>query len=155
MINIEIDDKALADVLKKAEKNLADTSPLMRAIAGALKTKMDMNIRMGISAEDQPFIPLAQSTIKQRTKKKKWPGQILQLSGELNKKTEVDSGNGYAAIGSLLPYARRQQLGDKKPDKRGLMLPARPYMPITGDGKLQKSVEGIILGLVQKHLEPR
>lgn len=81
-----------------------------------------------------PFTELAEATIEQRTKKNKLSGRILQVE-------------------NLLPYARRQQLGDAKPDKRGVELPARPYMPVQADGELQKDVVPLLLEMSLKHLE--
>lgn len=153
MIDIDFQDEALQKALNKVFRQLSNTKPLMRQISGALQTKADMNIRMGTSAEDQPFIPLSALTIAQRTKQRKWPGRILQVQNNLNRSISTAHGDGYAIIGSNLPYARRQQLSDKRPPRRGPMLPARPYLPFTDNGKLQRSAEGTILRLVQNYLE--
>lgn len=153
MLDIDVNSQELEKALSQLDSNLKDTSALMRRIAGALKTRTDMNIRQGISAEGNPFAELAESTIKQRTKKNKWPGRILQVENLLNRSVTTDSGKEYAAIGSNLPYARRQQLGDIKPDQRGVELPARPYMPVQADGELQKDVVPLLLEMTLKHLE--
>lgn len=153
MLDIDVNSQELEKALSQLDSNLKVTSSLMRRIAGALKTRTDMNIRQGISADGGPFKELAEPTIKQRTKKNKWPGRILQVENLLNRSVTTDSGKEYAAIGSNLPGARRQQLGDIKPDKRGVELPARPYMPVQADGELQKDVVPILLEMTLKHLE--
>ncbi|MGL4674191.1 MAG: phage virion morphogenesis protein [Wohlfahrtiimonas sp.] len=155
MIKIDVDDRALADALKKVYRRLQNNAPLMREIAGALKTRAQFNIRDGNSAEDEPFAELAEATIERRRKKRRWPGRILEVERHLGRSITTDSGRSYAQIGSNLVYARRQQLGDLVKPKKGPQLEARPYLPITSDGKLQKSAEGTVLGLVQNYLEKR
>ena len=76
---------------------------------------------------------LAESTKKQRTKKRKWPGQILQVEGKLVASINTYYDNDSAVIGSNLEYAAIHQLGGQAGINKSVEIPARPYLFLTDD----------------------
>lgn len=76
---------------------------------------------------------LAESTKKQRTKKRKWPGQILQVEGKLAASINTYYDNDSAVIGSNLEYAAIHQLGGQAGKNKKVEIPARPYLKLTDD----------------------
>jgi phage virion morphogenesis protein len=101
-------------------------------------------------------------------------GKILQDTGRLAASITPDHGPDYAQVGSNLAYAAIHQLGGKtKPHviraKRakalafggifrrqvnhpGSDIPARPYLPITADGRLQPEAEAALMEDAQDYL---
>lgn len=65
---------------------------------------------------------------KQRTKKRKWPGQILQVEGKLAASINTYYDNDSAVIGSNLEYAAIHQLGGQAGKNKSVEIPARPYL---------------------------
>jgi phage virion morphogenesis protein len=85
-----------------------DLTPLMREISGILAYSEEQNFAAG----GRPAWPdLASSTKRSRARRGKWPGQILQDSGQLAASIE----NGYSATaawsGTNKEYAAAQQFG--------------------------------------------
>ena len=76
---------------------------------------------------------MAESTKKQRTKKRKWPGQILQVEGKLAASINTYYDNDSAVIGSNLEYAAIHQLGGQAGRNKSVEIPARPYLSLTND----------------------
>ena len=79
------------------------------------------------------WVDLAESTKKQRTKKRKWPGQILQVEGKLAASINTYYDNDSAIIGSNLDYAAIHQLGGLAGKNKKVQIPARPYLKLTDD----------------------
>ena len=76
---------------------------------------------------------MAESTKKQRTKKRKWPGQILQVEGKLAASINTYYDNNSAVIGSNLEYAAIHQLGGQAGKNKSVEISARPYLFLTED----------------------
>ena len=79
------------------------------------------------------MVQLSEATKKQRTKQKKWPGQILQVSGQLVSSISTQYGDESAVIGSNLDYAAIHQLGGQAGENKKVEIPARPYLKLTDD----------------------
>lgn len=85
-----------------------DLTPLMREIRGILADSVERNF----AAQGRPEWPdLAESTKRRRAKKGKWPGQILQESGQLASSIESGSSATAAWSGTNKEYAAIQQFG--------------------------------------------
>lgn len=89
---------------------------------------------------------LKDSTIKQRTKKKQWPGMILQVSGQLASSVNTYHDNESAIIGSNLDYAAIHQVGGDAGKNKSTHIEARPYLKLTDE-----DLDEILL-LVSKYL---
>ena len=79
------------------------------------------------------LVQLSEATKKQRTKQKKWPGQILQVSGQLASSISTQYDDKSAIIGSNLDYAAIHQLGGQAGKNKNVEIPARPYLKLTDD----------------------
>ena len=128
-IEIELDNKEVHQRLLDLAKKTDNLRPLMKNIAGIFAYSTEENFK----EEGRPdkWIDLAESTKKQRTKKRKWPGQILQVEGKLAASISTFYDNDSAVIGSNLEYAAIQQLGGQAGKNKSVEIPARPYLKLT------------------------
>ena len=79
-------------------------------------------------------------------------GKTLQKSGQLAASITSRAGTDFARIGSNKKYAAIHHLGGQAGRGKKLTLPARPYLPISGKGKLQRGAEDNILDIALKAL---
>ena len=101
-IEIKIDNqevnKRLLDLATKGE----NLRPLMKNIAGVFAYSTEENFK----EEGRPkWTDLAESTKKQRKKTGHYPGQILQVTGQLASSISTYYDDNSAIIGSNLDYA--------------------------------------------------
>ena len=96
-----------------------------------IKIVRDSCIKMHATAEK--WTELSEITKKQRTKKRKYPGQILQVSGLLASSITTYYDNETAIIGSNLDYAAIHQLGGQAGKNKKVKIPARPYLYLSDD----------------------
>ena len=130
-IEIEFDNKEVHNKLLDLAKRTQNLRPLMKNIAGIFAYSTEENFK----EEGRPdkWVDLAESTKKQRTKKRKWPGQILQVEGKLAASINTYYDNDSAVIGSNLEYAAIHQLGGDAGRGKKVKIPARPYLHLTND----------------------
>ena len=79
------------------------------------------------------WVDLAESTKKKRQKTGHYPGQILQVTGQLASSTSTHYDEDSAVIGSNLDYAAIHQLGGQAGRKKAVSIPARPYLQLTDE----------------------
>ena len=82
-IEIEFDNKEVHEKLLNLAQRTENLRPLMKNIAGIFASATEENFKN--EGRPDKWTELSEATKKQRTKQKKWPGQILQVSGQLNK----------------------------------------------------------------------
>ena len=130
-IAIEFDNKEVHEKLLNLAQRTENLRPLMKNIAGIFAYSTEENFK----EEGRPdnWVDLAESTKKQRTKKRKWPGQILQVEGKLEASINTYYDNDSAVIGSNLEYAAIHQLGGQAGKNKSVEIPARPYLLLTND----------------------
>ena len=129
-IEIKIDNKEVKSRLLDLAQRSENLRPLMKNIAGIFAYSTEENFK----EEGRPkWENLKDSTIKQRTKKKQWPGMILQVSGQLASSVNTYYDNDSAVIGSNLDYAAIHQLGGQAGRNKSVEIPARPYLNLTDD----------------------
>jgi phage virion morphogenesis protein len=153
MSYITLNDSQVRQALNQLQSAGGDLTPAMRKIAGALALITDDNFE----AEGQPrWKPLADVTLANRTKAAKGKSEggfrILQDSGQLASSVTTDYGGNHAVIGSNLAYARIQQFGGMAGRGQKVEIPARPYLPVDEDGKLQPEAGDEVLDTVMRHL---
>lgn len=80
-IEIKIDNKAVNEKLLELAKRGENMRPLMKNIAGIFASSTEENFK----EEGRPdkWSELSEITKENRKKKDKWPGQILQVEGQL------------------------------------------------------------------------
>ncbi len=129
-IEIKIDSKEVESKLLDLARRGENLRPLMKNIAGIFASSTEENFK----EEGRPkWEKLKDSTIKQRTKKKQWPGMILQISGQLASSVNTYYDDDSAIIGSNLAYAAIHQLGGQAGKNHKAEIPARPYLKLTDD----------------------
>ena len=130
-IEIKIDNKEVNEKLLDLATRGENLRPLMKNIAGIFASATEENFKN--EGRPDKWTELSEATKKQRTKQKKWPGQILQVSGQLASSISTQYDDESAVIGSNLDYAAIHQLGGQAGKNKKVEIPARPYLKLTDD----------------------
>ena len=130
-IEIKIDNNDVERKLLELAQKSENLRPLMKNIAGIFASATEENFKN--EGRPDKWTELAEATKKQRTKQKKWPGQILQVSGQLASSISTQYDDESAVIGSNLDYAAIHQLGGQAGKNKKVEIPARPYLKLTDD----------------------
>ena len=130
-IEIKIENQEVNKRLLEIARKTENLRPLMKNIAGILAFSTEENFKN----EDRPekWTDLADITKENRRKQHKYPGQILQVSGQLASSISTQYDDNSAVIGSNLPYAAIHQLGGQAGRNKKVKIPARPYINLTDD----------------------
>lgn len=155
MITVNIDGSQTQGMLQQITARVADPSDLMQNV-GSLLESMAQD---AFSEEGPGWAPLAESTKAARTKAGSWPGRILNVSGGpgLLGSLFSDSGSTWTHVGAgsgkSAAYALIHQMGGKAGRGKKTTIPARPYLPITPDGKnLTDAASESVLALTMTYL---
>lgn len=130
-IEIKIDNNEVTAKLLELAKLGENLRPLMKNIAGIFASAVEDNFKEG--GRPDKWKEWSKQTIKQRIKKHKYPGQILQLEGKLAASINTQYDDNSAIIGSNLDYAAIHQLGGKAGKNKKVEIPARPYLKLIDD----------------------
>ena len=130
-IEIKIDNNDVERKLLELAQKGENLRPLMKNIAGIFASATEENFKN--EGRPDKWTELSEATKKQRTKQKKWPGQILQVSGQLASSISTQYDDESAIIGSNLDYAAIHQLGGQAGKNKKVEIPARPYLKLTDD----------------------
>ena len=130
-IEIKLDNKEVEQKLQELAKKSSNLKPLMKNIAGIFASTAEDNF----AEEGRPdkWIDLSEVTKKQRKKIGKYPGQILQETGQLASSVNTYYDNDSTVIGSNLEYAAIHQLGGQAGKNKSVTIPTRPYLKLTDD----------------------
>ena len=144
-IEIKFEHRIVQEKLLDIAKRVENLRPLMKNSAGIFSYSTEENFK----EEGRPdkWLDLAESTKKQRTKKRKWPGQILQVEGKLAASISTFYDNDSAVIGSNLEYAAIHQLGGQAGRNKSVEIPTRPYLGISDEEQQE------IIDLIVKYIE--
>jgi len=130
-IEIKIDNKDVERKLLELAQKGENLRPLMKNIAGVLASSTEENFKQ--EGRPDKWTDLADVTKKNREKINKWPGQILQVEGQLASSVTTQYDDASAVIGSNKDYARIHQLGGDAGRGKKVKIPARPYLQLTDD----------------------
>ena len=130
-IEIKLDNKEVESRLLDLAQRSENLRSLMKNIAGIFAYSTEENFKN--EGRPDKWTELSESTIKQRTKNKQWPGMILQISGQLASSVNTYYDNDSAVIGSNLEYAAIHQLGGQAGRNKSVEIPARPYLKLTDE----------------------
>ena len=130
-IEIKIDNKEVLTRLQELASRGENLRPLMKNIAGIMSTATEDNFKD--EGRPEKWVDLSETTKKQRQKIGKYPGQILQVSGQLASSISTAYDDNSAVIGSNLAYAAIHQLGGQAGKNKKTTIPARPYLKLTDD----------------------
>ncbi|AHZ80012.1 MULTISPECIES: phage virion morphogenesis protein [Pseudomonas] len=155
MITIELDHQRVQEVLRQVEWAVGDLAPLMRGIAAEFASITEENFEAEAQGDD-PWQTLSEVTTARREATSTWPGQMLQVSaGGLAASVTTQATDSSALVGSNKVYAAMMHFGGSQEAFPHLWgdIPARPYLPMDAEGKLQPEAEDSILDLALGHLE--
>ena len=134
LVSITINDKSLRRSLRALDLAATDLEPAMRKIAGTLLAETQFNFL----DEGRPgWMPSLAAEERD--------GQTLQDTGRLMGSVSTDHDDRQAVVGT--------NVGGKTGRNESVELPARPFLPVTGDGELQPEVVIPILDTIVRHLE--
>ena len=130
-IEIKIDNQEVSKRLLELADKGENLRPLMKNIAGVFAYSTEENF----ANEGRPdkWLDLSERTKKQRKKSGHWPGQILQVSGQLASSINTYYDDESAIIGSNLDYAAIHQLGGQAGKNKSVSIPARPYLKLDNE----------------------
>ena len=145
MIKIKVDDKEIRQLLTRLQGRLKDMSPVMRKIAGIMHDAVEENFEK----EGRPkWTPLSPATIKQRKREGKWPGKILQRSGQLAASISEKYDSHSARVGTNKKYAAIQHFGGKAGRGHKVTIPERPFLKLDGEDYL--TIKTVIMEYLKK-----
>lgn len=156
MIKISVDSRDMERGLSQLLQNIQNRRQMMAGVAAELLSMTEDNFE-------------SESWGGDKWKETHRGGKKLQLSGQLAANINTQSGNDFARIGSNKKYAAIHHLGGeiqaknaeylmipigngRFARKKSVVIPARPYLPIDGSGKLQTNGEKRILDVVKDAL---
>lgn len=129
-IEIRLDNKKVEEVLLELAQKTSNLRPLMKNIAGIMADSTEENFK----EEGRPkWQDLSEVTKTARRKTGHYPGQILQVSGQLALSITTQYDDESAVIGSNKVYAAIQQLGGQAGKNKKVTIPARPYLNLDED----------------------
>lgn len=129
-IEIKIDNKKVEKALLEIAQKTSNLRPLMKNIAGIMAYSTEENFKV----EGRPkWKDLSEKTKTARKKSGHYPGQILQVSGQLALSVTTQYDDTSAIIGSNKVYAAIHQLGGQAGKNKKTTIPARPYLVVTDD----------------------
>lgn len=129
-IEIKIDNKKVEKALLEIAQKTSNLRPLMKNIAGIMADSTEENFK----EEGRPkWKDLSEKTKTVRKKTRHYPGQILQVSGQLALSVTTQYDDSSAVIGSNKVYAAIHQLGGQAGKNKKTTIPARPYLKLTDD----------------------
>lgn len=142
-IEIKIDNKKVEKALLEIAQKTSNLRPLMKNIAGIMADSTEENFKV----EGRPkWKDLSEKTKTARKKSGHYPGQILQVSGQLALSVTTQYDDSSAVIGSNKIYAAILQLGGLAGKNKKTTIPARPYLKLTDDDFDE------IISIVEKYL---
>ncbi len=130
-LRLNVDNKEVTEALLNLAQRGENLRPLMKNIAGVLASSTEENFKQ--EGRPDKWTDLADVTKKNREKINKWPGQILQVEGQLASSVTTQYDDDSAVIGSNKDYARIHQLGGDAGRGKKVKIPARPYLQLTDD----------------------
>ena len=143
-IEIKLDNKKVEEALLEISRKTSNLRPLMKNIAGIMADSTEENFK----EEGRPkWQDLSEKTKTARKKTGHYPGQILQVSGQLALSITTQYDDESAVIGSNKAYAAIQQLGGNAGKNKKVNILARPYFNLSEDdyNQILKIIKNIIL----------
>ncbi len=141
-IDIQVSDRQVLDALDRLREAGTDMTPAMQDIAAALESAAQGAFQNQSSPDGRKWPDLTERTKAKRRKRRKWPGQILHISGRLSLSLASDFGAHYAVAGTNVIYATTHQFGATRGQygaTRGGRpipfgdIPARPFLGFSDD----------------------
>lgn len=113
-ISLEHNVPQVLDVLNGLLHRVEDLSEPMAGIAAVMESASERAFAEQATPAGDPWADLTDTTKARRAANGHWPGQILQVRGQLAASIETDSGKDFAQIGSNKVYAPTMYFGAAK-----------------------------------------
>lgn len=154
---MQIDAKGLDNLqikLNRFQNDLTHTEPLMAEIANHLHLMVEVSFEREQSPDGKKWSP-----IKPR-KNDPHPEKILFSSGDMQRSLYQTSTKDTAIVGlnaisptSGFQYPLTHQFGTDNAWGRGIVVPARPFLPIDNNGYVYEGVEEELIQIVDDYIE--
>ena len=121
----------------------------MATVAETIQSGVEDNFRREVGPGAKPWADLAEETKEERVREGKWPGPILQRSGQLVAAIQPFSSPSEAGVSVQKTYAAIHQYGgtgDMPPGPAGI--PPRPYLYLNSE--TQQEIEDDIADYVEE-----
>jgi phage gpG-like protein len=156
MIRIEVDDREVREAIEALRRRLSNMKPAMHAIGQALMEGSRERILSGRDWTRQPFAPNRPATLARKKGTKPLIDQKTFVTSRLHYEAEADQ----VTVGSNAVQSAVLQFGARKgafgATKRGKIpwgdIPARRYLPVTADGRLDAAARALVLDTIAAHL---
>ena len=155
-IDITVDSGPVARALARLASAASDLEPAMKSVSGILESQAQASFEREAAPDGERWADLSDVTKARRAARRKWPGRILQVGGDLAGSITAAHGRDFAAAGTNVAYAPTHQFGARKGQfgrtARGAPIPwgdipARPFLGLSRDG------EDDVLDAIGRHLE--
>ncbi len=111
-IEIQHNSGQIAEAFNQLLQQTQNLEPAMRQIAGVLADASEESFEQQRTPDGTPWAGLSEeTTIPAREAQGYWPGQILQVTGDLAASITTDYGDDYASIGTNKIYAPMMHFG--------------------------------------------
>ncbi len=110
-VTLEYNDREVLDALNRMREAGADMTPAMRDIAAAMESAAQAAFQHQRSPDGEKWPDLSEHTKARRRKRRKWPGQILHVSGRLAASISSSYDADSAIAGTNLIYASTMHFG--------------------------------------------
>ncbi|TLD78403.1 phage virion morphogenesis protein [Helicobacter typhlonius] len=134
--------------MQSLELRLKDTEPLMAHIANTLALFTSQSFEKETSPFGEKWKPLSSVTLK----KSKGLKKKLVDKGKLVNSIHTSHTTKSASIGTSVVYARIHQFGGKAGRNHKVIIPARPFIPISKEDKIPKALQEEIQELAMEHI---
>lgn len=132
-IDVNIDDDQLMDGLAALARQGEDASPIMRGLAGVMRSAAED----AFDLERDPVTGAAWPPLNAAYKKKRYEdgytGKILSRTGKMQQHLSVRHGKDFALVGVSAPYAAAHQFGART--RAHIRIPPRPFLGVGEDHK--------------------
>lgn len=125
------EDRSFQNLIRDLKHRVGSAGPAMEIIGETLQTSVQRNFEEG--GRPTRWTELKPSTIEQRKKKGKWPGQLLVVEGTrggLMGSINYEATDSSVVFFANKPYAAIHHYGGQAGPGRKVTIPARPYMMI-------------------------
>lgn len=157
MIQIALDDRELRSALERLRRRVENTGPAMHDIGHALVVGARDRIDAGVDWTGNAFAPNSPLTLA----RKKDTRPLIRHGEFKGYRIAFSATNDEVVVFSSAEQAAVLQFGANKgafgKNRRGAPIPwgdipARRYLPITQEGRLDQAAQSLILEIIREHL---
>ena len=142
-LDIQINDRAISDHLRRLQERLGDLGPALNEIGFTLENRIRTRFETQTDPDGSPWAPWQPATAKKRTQR---GGGILHDTGNLSGGISYQLGRDEVSVGTSADYGAYHEFGTRKMDRRGF-LTSNPDA-----GTLSHDDEETVLAIIENHL---